>query len=237
MRREIIAALAVFAASASFAQMPPNAFITRHVSSTNALVRHVQENPVVMDRYCRHFQMNPQEVTNMLRGLHVETLSEDGTYEVFNVPGTGELRSKRMVRKKGERVFADANGTPVIRMNCGNPLTRMDEADSKNPSLAVSRPIDITSIEVPKGSALISNVSLMQPAAPVAPEVTFETPTVETNTKTSGGAPFVGIGLGLLPAVFVGLNTGSNPVPEPSTIAALGIGCALLFASARRRTR
>jgi hypothetical protein len=241
MRREIAVAAALVA-SVCFAQMPPNSFLVQPVTTVTALVAQVKTHPVVMDRYARHFQMTPDEVLTMLSGLHVETLKQDAYYEVLNVPAaTGELRDKRILLKKGEKVFADKSGTPILCVKCGNPMVRTDVADAAQPAPMVSKPLGAADLEVPKGAAVVQpDLQVLQPAAPTAPDVTFQAPPTnpDVNTEIKGGAPFAGaVGLGLLPTLLIGVNSGSSPVPEPGTFLALGTGIALVALRLKRRAR
>lgn len=242
MRREIFAVAAALFATAAVAQLPPNAFLVRPAHTPNALVQQAQQNPIVMDRYMRHFQMSRDEVVRYLGSLRVETVTEDTYYEVFNVPSkTGEIRSKRLLLKKGTKIFVDNAGRAVIHAECGNPMLRTDEASVAQPAMAMGGAAGPVSIEVPMPESITTDVGLITPTAPVYPDVIFETPQPDQGiitTENQGGAPFVGGALGLLPALFLGLNTGGGGViPEPGTILALGTGCALLVFRLRRRPR
>lgn len=243
MRRELTAAVAAtFFCAAAYAQMPPNSFLMSPARTTSELIRQVKNNPVVMDRFVRHFQMSPDAVIRMLSGLHVESLKEDAYYEVFNVPGsTGEIRSRKLLLKKGTKVFANAEGTPVLQAACGNAMMRTDMASAAAPVTAMSSPIGPAGIQTGMPKGVETNSSLLVPTGTAVPDVTFEQPApgggvVSTN---QGGAPFIGAGaLGLLPALFLGLNGGgTSTVPEPSTIVALCIGAGLVAARLRRRVR
>ena len=242
MRRELTALFVALAAGVCSAQMPPNAFLVQPADSANAVVRQAKMNPIVMDRYARHFQMTPDQVVRMLSGLHLETLADDTYFDVANVPSTsGELRSRHLLLKKGTKVLSDANGTPVLELSCGNPLTRIDTTSLRQ-APAVSKPMDVTAITVPKGGAVETNLSLIQPTTPVTPDVNFVTPPPAggvVTTETNNAAPFAGLaGLALLPTLLIGLgNGGGGGVPEPATMLILGTGCALIAARVRRRSR
>lgn len=243
MRREITALLIALAAGVCSAQMPPNSFLVRPSDSASGVAQQARQNPVVMDRYARHFQMTPDQVVTMLSSLRLDTIKQDAYYDVYNVPSsTGEIRSRKLLVKKGTKVLVDANGTPVIWLACGNPMTRTDTVSMKQSPTALSGPMDVTSLSMPKTGPVETNLATIQPTAPITPDVTFTTPPPTENivsSQNNSGAPFAGLaGLGLLPTLLIGLGGGGgNVIPEPTTIILLGSGVAMLAARIRRRAR
>ena len=178
MRREILVAIvAIVMASTAFAQrMLPNSYIEKPTPTLSALIAHVKNNPKVMDRYVRHFQMTPDEVITFLKSLHISKLPKDMYFNVWNVPNsTGELRVRRLLFKKGEKFFFDKNNTPVIAVACGNPIIRTDQADTPRITPSVSTPIGPVEVELPGVAPLNMDMSIMQPATPAMPEVIVDT--------------------------------------------------------------
>jgi len=231
MRREITAALVILVSSVCSAQrLLPNSYIEKATPTVKSLVAHVKNNPTVMDRYVRHFQMTPDEVVRFISGLKVGRLKQNTYFKVWNVPAaTGELRQRTLLFKKGERFFFDSNGTPLIAVVCGNPIIRTDEADIPRLAPAVSGPLEGVIVELPGVTPVPNEINLLQPETPVVPDVIVEPP------KPFSPAPL----LGLLPALFFGINNGGGGgvIPEPSTIVMMGAGCAFLIGRARRRSR
>lgn len=245
VRTGLVAVLVVFGVSA-FSQhgMPPNPFLVRPARSVDDLIKQVKEEPAVMSRYCRHFQLSPEALIQMLQGLKMGRLAEDKSYEVFNVPAkTGEIRSRVLHLRKGERVLVDEAGNPVILLICGNPMTRIDTTDSgaiavEVTGLAATKPFDFRA----PAEDVVRQVTVNEPAIPIAPDVAFATPPAPgegISVTSESEAPFLAP-IAFLPTVLLGLNAGGgggNPIPEPATLISLGAGVALLAARAKRRRR
>lgn len=117
-------ALSALAALASAGRLPPNAFIEQPTPTFKSFLSHVHSNARVMDKYMRHFGMTRPEVVAYFGTLHPGRLTKAALFEVFNVPGTGAIRSKNFVLKKGTEVWADYRNRPVMMKVCGNPVTR-----------------------------------------------------------------------------------------------------------------
>lgn len=243
-RGVLIAAALSVVASVGFAQMPRYSYLMAPANTTDALVKQMRTNPVVRDRYVRHFQMKPAELEKMFRSLHVEKLNKDTWVELFGVPQSGELRGHRYLLKAGTEVWVDSKGYAIMKVSCGNPLGRMDRADEPNLKQAVSAPSGAVPMEP------ISNfqseyepvVNVAEPIAPALPEPVFvETPPLNEVVNVTGSQP-AGFSLpiiGLLPSILVGIRPssgGTPPVPEPLTIFAITTGAAMLI-NRRRRSR
>jgi hypothetical protein len=216
-------------------RMLPNSYIKSPTPTVESLIKHVQAHPEVMDRYVRHFQMTPDEVMRFLRTLKLGRLQHDAYFDVWNVPGeTGELRVRHLLFRKGEPFFFDQNGAPVMVVICGNPVIRSDEAASPRIAPAVGRILPPGEVPVPSPLVTEMPLNIMQPPAPIAPEVITEPLPEPGPTGPVSGAPL----LGLLPALFVGLNSGGGVIPEPGTFVALGTGVAFLLARrAKKKSR
>ena len=230
MRRAITVAMAaVLLVTVAVAQrrMLPNSYIKSPTPTVESLIKHVQAHPEVMDRYVRHFQMTPDEVMRFLRTLRLGRLEHDAYFDVWNVPGeTGELRVRHLLFRKGEPFFFDQNGAPVMVVICGNPVIRSDEAASPRIAPAVGGILPPGEVPVPSPLVTEMPLNIMQPPAPIAPEVITEPPVEPGPSNPISVAPI----LGLLPALFIGINSGGNVIPEPGTFVALGTGVAFLLA-------
>lgn len=246
VRVGLVALLALLGGVSALAQrgLPPNPFLVRPARGVDDLIKQVEQEPVVMSRYCRHFQLSPEALIEMLRGLKMGRLAEDKSYEVFNVPAkTGEIRSRVLHLRKGERVLVDAAGNPVILLICGNPMTRIDTTDAGAISvevtgLAAAKPFDFRA----PADDVVRQITVNEPGMPIAPDVAFATPPNPgegISVTSESEAPFLAP-IAFLPTVLLGLNAGGgggNPIPEPATMISLGAGVALLVARAKRRRR
>lgn len=240
MKRGITTVLASLAFAVCLAQNGrPHPFIPRPARTPDALARQIESNPVYMDRFVRHFQLKPAEVSSMVRSLRMVKLDRDTEVEIFNVPSsTGVIRSKRIVLKKGTEVWVNAAGTPVLKASCANPLDRMDRADEPIVRPQMSQPTGARIIELPPGGVAETVMAIhpLQPMEPITPNVEFEVPPPVTEVTTTGrdAAPFAGALL-FLPTALIGLNSGGGVIPEPATIAALSAGLGLLALRRRKR--
>ena len=217
-------------------RMLPNSYIKSPTPTVESLIRHVQQHPEVMDRYVRHFQMTPEEVLRFLRTLRVGRLEHDAYFDVWNVPGeTGELRVRHLLFRKGEPFFFDQNGAPVMVVICGNPVIRSDEAAAPRLAPAVGGLMPPSEVTLPTPLVTEMPLNIIQPPAPIAPEVIEEPMPEPEPSNPVGIAPI----LGLLPTLLIGINSGGGgAIPEPGTFAILGVGCAMVIARrSKKRSR
>ncbi|MFN8139912.1 MAG: DUF6777 domain-containing protein [Fimbriimonadales bacterium] len=244
-RVAIIATLCAVLAPAGLAQLGPSAYLARPAPTKNELLAQVKSNPTVLDRFCRHFQLSKDGVLQMLSGLHKTALTKDTTVEMWGVPAkTGVFRMKKVVLKRGTTVWADSTGNPILRVSCGNPLVRMDEASEPQVAPAVSRAGDVKPVAAPSGTK-VEEMLAPAPVEPMLPALP-ETEWVETPLNTGPisvtelqPSRFDGGGLfALLPSLLIGLRTGGdNKIPEPATIFIVATGASLVLARAKRRSR
>ena len=105
------------------AQRPePNAFLNKPVHSVAELVSQIKADPVVMDRYMRHFGMTSDEVVAMANELHLAKMKKDTPMTVYNCNDQGVIGSKVFMIKAGALVFVDKYGTPILKKTCANPF-------------------------------------------------------------------------------------------------------------------
>lgn len=231
----ILAALALVTATSAFGQsnLPRNSYLDKRVNNTAELIQHVQTDSAVMDRYRRHFAMSSDEVVNYLSTLRVSALSKDGVFTVYGVPHTsGDFHAHLRLLKKGEPVFVETDGTPVLQLVCGNPLILGPKKPvTPNPVVAVAGPVEGTR-EIPVEAQ--PAVSAVAPA-PETPEVGQPVQPVYPAPPKSTSNP-VAMLLGLAGAVgFFPHHHSPPPVPEPVSIVVLAGGLAAL--ALRKRTK
>jgi len=227
-------AFVLAAVSAALAQsgLPRNSYLDKRVFSTAQLVHEVKTDSVVMDRYCRHFAMTRQEVVVYLSALRVGALDADGIFTVYGVPhASGDFHSRLKLLKKGEAVFVEEDGTPVLQLICGNPLILGPKKPAiPNPvNLSIGSPDDLQDRTVdspPVASDVLPAEETPSEGAPVEaiyPESRKEIPNVLT------------ILLGLAGSAGVTVEHHSPAVPEPVSMIVVAGGLAAL--AARRRSR
>lgn len=224
--------LALTLASAALGQgLPRNSYLERRVNTTADLVQQLRTQPVVMDRYRRHFAMTSEEVTAYLSTLRVTTLQKDGIYTVYGVPrSTGDFHARLRLLKKGEPVFVESDGTPVLQLVCGNPLILGPKKPvTPNPVVSTTGPVEGTKEVIvdapPAPSTAVVATEVPPVGEPIAPIMPPATPRPQSN--------IVPMLLGLAGAVAFFPSGGDQPVPEPMTMLVMGGG--LAYMAARRR--
>lgn len=222
----------------AFGQMERGSFIKKLCNSTPALVKHAQSDPDVMDRYKRHFAMTDSEVVDYLGTLKLTTLQKEGLYVVYGAPSGGPLRSRLLRVQAGTKVFTDATGEVILLWHCGNPVTRGPKVplDVNRPVASPAglpaeemRAVPLQAPVATMESSMIVSSEPIIPDIPVVPEQQSNIPIV-TPPSSSGL-------LGILPILGIIHNTNNNnpPVPEPATIAVIGLGIAGIASRKRNR--
>ncbi|MCW5937795.1 MAG: hypothetical protein KIT11_10880 [Fimbriimonadaceae bacterium] len=219
--------------------MEPNSFLVRPANNVPSLVKQCKEEPLVMGRFMRHFGMTQDEVMKLLTSLRPGTLKETGPYLVYNSPDSGEVRSRVMYFKKGMPVWEDADGRPILRTRCGNPMVRgtdlVSQANPVKPGLVgVAAPGQAVSIAMPDSSLMAAETGLTLPPLPESGPmalVSVAPPLVPVGTSNSG--------LGWLVPVLGGFALGfrggdTPPIPEPGLMIAATVG--LVTMVSRRRS-
>jgi hypothetical protein len=231
----VVAAMSVVA----LAQHPGrNSFLVVSAHTTSELVQQVRENPTIRDSYERHFQMNESQLYTYLRTLHPVRLDDDQVFTIYSVPPGGELKAHTQRLKKGELVFADMNGTPILRARCGNPL--VGAPPGVIPQEEVSGPnAGPKLLDVPVAETVPNIPLAMAPAPPIVPEEVAITP-VPVPPVTTVASQSIPI-WPLLALPIIGGSThgggtpGGPPVPEPTTMVALAAGASALLARRRKK--
>ncbi|MEQ1822329.1 MAG: PEP-CTERM sorting domain-containing protein [Fimbriimonadaceae bacterium] len=220
------------ATTAAQAAVPTGAYIRRPVSSISDLIKHVKADPIVADRYVRHFRMNKESVISYLGTLHQSSLDHSGAYTVYNVHDN-ILRSRVLQLKKGTACFADSSGRPILLKICGNPMVW------NLPPIGTAPVVGATATgEVPTASDEVTAVAMAAPVVIPGLEPVPSTPpvTVTSSMSRSRGENFLPLLALLGGAAFLikDDNNDCKPVPEPATMVALASGVAVM---ARRRKK
>ena len=219
-----------------FAQHPGrNSFLVESARSTNELIEQVKSNSTIRDSYERHFQMTESQLYTYLRTLHPMRLEQDQVFTIYSVPPGGELKAHTQRLKKGELVFVDMNGTPILRARCGNPL--VGAPPGVVPQEELSGPnAEMKPMETPVSTFIPAESVAVVPAPPVVPEevVLATPPPTPVTTVASQSLPI----FPLLALPIIGGSVhggGGGAVPEPTTMFALATGASVLIA--RRRAK
>lgn len=225
LKATLAVALVASTLSLGFGQQPPpNSYLEKRVNSTAQLIQQVQSMPVVMDRYRRHFAMSNDEVVDYLSTLRVSTLSKDGVFTVYGVPhSSGDFHSHLRLLKKGEPVFIEPDGTPVLQLVCGNPLILGPKKPvTPNPLVVTTGTVEGTHDVTPEAAPAPS------PAAPVA-AVPGTGPMPEPTYRPSSSSPLPML-LGLAGSVgfFISRHHSPPTVPEPMSVLVIGAGLAVV---------
>jgi hypothetical protein len=213
----------------------PNAFLNRSVSSVTGLVREVQNDPDVADRYVRHFGKSKEDVLAYFRTLHLAKLNSDGTYIIYSVDDNGVIKSHPELMKKGTLVYADSDGVPILKAKCGNALVAGSNqvAAMLNPTVGSTteamRTIPVTSAE---SMSTLPQTAVLTPTEPVAVAPILPPPTGSSDQGFALPAALAAIGGA---GAFLIGNGGSTPVPEPASLVVI-VG-ALAAMKYRRKAR
>ncbi len=261
MRRIVLALTILFAAASLEARPDRNAFLNRRADSIQDVIRQVQSDAAVRDRFVRHYAMSAPEVVAFLRTLRPARLQSGGLFEVYSVPPDGRIKGRLATLRKGTAVYVDPNGTPQLVAVCANPLSRGPrKAEALNPEAdglwsAPKEELVALESDLPEPVAEWTLADYTEPELQEL-EAGLTTGTPDTvilpETPLPGGGPTVvplnpgGPGLGWLPGLGIppllgggggkgGTSIPPDAVPEPTTL--LLAGGAFAAALLRRRRR
>ena len=228
-------------------QMEHNAFLRKPVFSARGLSQQVASDPTVLKRYERHFMLNKDVLKEYFAKLELMPLRETRRYLVYNVDSHFKINKKMLILQKGTLVFADKNGKPILKRTCGNPMVAylppkgQIAAKFIPPKYAIS---GIDAVESPIVYAMASEPEpMVEPTiTPVEPPTVTPTPPVEPLPPALPALPGAFAPalpwwpIAVLPFIPGGGGGGPSdpPVPEPMTIAVLGMGVSSLLL--RRRS-
>jgi hypothetical protein len=134
-------------AAESIAVVPRNSYLIRPVASAQELANQIRTEPVVAQRYARHFKRSAWEFAEYVeKHLHLTRLERAQTFNVYYSPPDDRLLVVRRTLPKGTPVFVERNtGKPILKANCGNPLTPA----ASIPTPQATLPIEIASVATP----------------------------------------------------------------------------------------
>jgi hypothetical protein len=134
-------------AAESIAVVPRNSYLIRPVASARELANQIRTEPVVAQRYARHFKRSAWEFAEYVeKHLHLTRLERAQTFNVYYSPPDDRLLVVRRTLPKGTPVFVEKrSGKPILKANCGNPLTPA----ASIPTPQATLPIEIASVATP----------------------------------------------------------------------------------------
>ena len=135
-------------AAESIAVVPRNSYLIRPVASARELANQIRTEPVVAQRYARHFKRSAWEFADYVeKNLRLTRLERAQTFNVYYSPPDDRLLVVRRTLPKGTPVFVEKrSGKPILKANCGNPLT--PAAAIPTPPQA-TLPVEVASVATP----------------------------------------------------------------------------------------
>lgn len=223
------------------ASTEPHSFLLYPAPNHASLMRQARNEPILMNRFTRHFGMDRDEVLSMLEGLRLGRLESDGMYLIYNVPESEELRSRVIFYRKGTLVWVNQSGQPVLKASCANPMVRGTDialAYVAPPKMSMTSSMsmrDFEAVTPPETAMVLNPMTTIEPTVieNSAQALLPQPPEIPTISNQPIGAPWW-----ILPAAGAFLiRTGDDPppIPEPFTIVSFGAGMAALIA--RRRAK
>lgn len=259
--------ISVALAASAISRTELNSFLNRPAATSSQLVRQLKTDRVVADRYMRHFAMSKSQLVDLFSHLSVRAIAKAAHFEVYNVPSNGVLRMRHLLFGKGTKIWVDALGKPILKVSCGNPLTKgpnspvaLSEDDSPVQSVPVEdfRPILVENapivieeqlpvamaMEPPTPEIVVTEVPIEEPPT-VGPTTIGEAPVIIAPAPTSNFFTILPSAIiSILPIISGNSNNipppippGPPVVPEPGSWIAIVGGCAMLAITRRKILR
>lgn len=211
------------------ARMPYGAFLTQPVSSVSQLTTVIETDSVVSSRYTSHFGMSQAALVEYFKtNVEMKSLEKDTTFTVYFI-ANGKVTAHKKTLKAGSMIFVTTTGVPVMDVECGNPLTR------SLPKILAEKPAPIVAVE-----PYMAEVPAVEPAAAVEPVemAVLSEPPLEFFALVPPMMSSASATNWLVPAILgVGTIGNRQPVPEPGSLMALGIGATGIVSLYFRRRR
>ncbi len=116
----VVSALSVGAATS---RMPYGSFLTRPITDVNDFAELLRRDRVVGQRFARHFGMSAGALADYIeKHGRIKGLSNSHYYLEYFIDKRGQVhKHHKWLRPKHKVLFV--NGTPVLDVQCGNPMT------------------------------------------------------------------------------------------------------------------
>jgi len=233
-----VAVLCSIAAAAPRRPTGPDSFLRYRVQTVEELVAQVQADPVIRARLAKHFHVSQAELIRVLREeLIVHTVPVSGYYTVYGVTEkAGKIYPTRQYFRKGQKIFSLRDGSPLLKYECGNPVTKtLPERPPKPvapppppplpppspPSAVGPGPVG----EVPVAGALDSK--LPEPGVTPMASLPPSPPEERVAPRERREVLPILVGAAAIPILLGGWDHDSCPppvIPEPATIALIAFG-------------
>jgi hypothetical protein len=234
-------------------------FLGALVYTVPDLINQVEMKPAIALRYARHYNTTPAKVVQFMKDNLVESyMPSTQTFRTYWVRRNGKIVSGNETLKKGTRVFALRNGTPILKWACGNPLTvslpvirtrmaaaQQDVATRMSPSVQMLVPSEPASVIVPSEPA--APVMVAQAPAELPYSQMAQLPPTPSLPVSVAAAPVhlaafpigaIGGVVAAAPVIASIVHTGgSGPSPTPEAGTALSFGLLGSFGAMFTRRR
>jgi hypothetical protein len=110
----------------------PYVFLDAPQHTHRELWEHMVNDPVVLKRYMDHFGMTQEQLKEFIGSLKLKALDQDQPFYIYFYDTAGKEGRKFIVPyviKKGESVWVDTDGQPILRAFWGNPFLEYGEEE------------------------------------------------------------------------------------------------------------
>lgn len=179
MRKAVVIAAAVMLAAAfsdtsvQARRVPSGSFIRHPVSSVDELADQIVRDPVVRNRFARHFGVRSEKLDEYIRdNVMITSVTANTPKRVYFVTTSGRVVVRRSVLKRGDSIFAlKDTGEPLFVQACGNPVVQKlpptVKVETKTlPSVQVLRPNEMP---LPPPTAALPPIAVVLPVEQMAP--------------------------------------------------------------------
>jgi hypothetical protein len=205
---------------------PPYSFLPKQPGTVQGVMKQLEGSPKLQDRYANHFHMSRQDLMTYFRtGLVEAVIPATRPYTVWMAGKDGRKYAKLKTMRKGQRVIALRDGTPVLHSRCGNPFLSHLKF--------VPKPYRVAKVK-PSSESRRRYAGLVIPyetESGFLSEAPYELPL----STAFADVPVSAVSSHRLFVPFWWRSGSSQSIPEPRSVALLAVGALPLLALIRRR--
>lgn len=167
--------------------MPHCSFLTKQVVDAHDFARLLRQDRVVAQRFANHYGMSNDAIADLVeqRG-RVVIINKPTYFTEYYIDSLGKTHRHRKLLRPGNKMLY-VNGTPVLDVRCGNPVSK---ALPRIPSRPVARVVPPPPpVEAPAPEVEIAEVPPPPPAVTPAPPTPVLPPAVEAVPTPPPTAP------------------------------------------------